>query len=99
MVRCMEKVPVNLSREDVGNLIDDARRFIESLEEKIISSPLARCPNWESRVLPLPSGRDRPKTGLGQQGLVQPVSVQLLKLTRPSSAPLGGGESSCRKTF
>jgi len=36
----MEEVFVDLSREDVGNLIDDARRFIESLAAKIIPSRL-----------------------------------------------------------
>jgi len=39
MVRCIEEVFVDLSREDAANLIDDARRFIESLAEKVISIP------------------------------------------------------------
>jgi len=50
-------------------------------------------------VLPLPSGRDRPKTCFSQQVLIQPASVQLLKLPPPSSAPLVGGDNSCPKTF
>ena len=64
------------------------------------SSPAAsQVPKLGKSRVPTSLWTGRPKTCLGQQVLIQPVSVQLLKRAHPASAPLECGGCSVGRRF